>query len=311
MPATPAMSWDQLIAEIAALAAPATLPPVYCSAMADTAIVRVSGADAEEFLHAQLSADCRALAPGDACLTAWCSPQGRVLFLLRVLRTGDGFLLLLPGDQSASLVRRLRMFILRAAVTVDDISATVSVLRIDGAAGSAPDTGNNVAQCRDGDTVWLIGPPEVLTACWQRLDVPALGPAAALLHDIRHGIPRLGTAVLDQFLPQELDLDLGAGISFDKGCYPGQEIIARVKFRGQVKRRLAHFSTAAGTALPTAGSRLQDSDGKATGSVLIATATDTTMEVLAVLNAGATAVHLEEGEDRLTQHPLPGRGDTT
>lgn len=245
----------------------------------DLAILTVRGADAHDFLHAQLAADLRKLASGDAVLTAWCSPQGRVLFAPWVLAADDGYFLLADHSQAADLERRLRLFVLRSRVEVEHLDHGWAGIRTV-AAASVPRDGAQLA--RAGEIAWYVGEEEAIARCWQTLELAATGSAAARLDDIRRHRPRLCTATADQFLPQELDLDQGAGVSFDKGCYPGQEIVARVRYRGNVKRRLAHL--AAATALAPGERLVACSDGAPRGTVIDAAAAASGWECLAVLD---------------------------
>ncbi|MGR8918739.1 MAG: CAF17-like 4Fe-4S cluster assembly/insertion protein YgfZ [Gammaproteobacteria bacterium] len=256
-------------------------------------VIELAGADATDFLHAQVSADCRALPAGASVLTAWCSPKGRVLFLLRAVRARDGWFLLLPRRQVEPCAKRLRMFVLRADVSVTERSDAMTVIRT--TAVDAPVPG--AASGAEGDRSWHVVPLDALTAAWSGIDAAGLGTNAAKLEDIRRGVPLLADPLNDTFLPQELNLDLGGGVSFEKGCYPGQEIIARVKFRGQVKRRLAAFR-AAGAREPDAGCRLVDATGRHVGTVISAGPADEQhIELLAVLDRDAEATCLDGQAD--------------
>jgi len=265
-------------------------------------VIRVSGADARSFLHGQFTADCRPLTPGAELLTAWCTPKGRVLFLPQVIATASGFLLLVPAVQADAFIRRLRMFVLRAAVEISDGGAEHGVLMVALPEPGAPPPA--LVECADGQVAsssdarrhWLIGPEATLEAVWNALAMPAVGANAARLLAIRAAQPELTAATAEQFLPQELDLDRGTGVSFEKGCYPGQEIVARVRYRGSVKRRLARLGATA-EAPPVAGTRLLDAAGGNVGTVLIGALTQPgAVEILAVLDLDTAAVRVE-GDD--------------
>jgi len=261
----------------------------------DLAVVAVAGVDARDFLHAQVAANLKPLQPGQSVLTAWCSPKGRVLFLITVIASGAGeFRLLLARDQAAALAKRLRMFVLRAAVTVDELGDH-GVISLDdcGVPPSLPD--DVLAGAETAGRTWLTGPASSLAACWDALPGTPIGELAASLVDIRRQRPRLTAELGDQFLPQELDLDEHAGVSFDKGCYPGQEIIARVRFRGSVKRRLAHM-VFDGTVPPPPGARLVAGGTEtARGTVLLAAQRDATHgELLCVRDLEAADVRLAD-----------------
>ena len=161
----------------------------YKSPLADTTVISVHGDDAIDFLHAQLSADCRALAVSESVLTAWCSPKGRVLFLLRVIRDNEGFLLLAAREQSAALCKRLKMFVLRAAVEITDLSPSHGVIRLDGVENAVPIDGLVVA--REAYRQWLVGLSSRLAAPWPHLRGEFASLEIARLPDIRTDQPVL------------------------------------------------------------------------------------------------------------------------
>lgn len=275
--------------------------------LAGTAILRVTGADAGTFLHAQFSGDLNGLADGQSVQTAWCSPKGRVLFLPRLLRRApDDWFVLLPAVQAEPFVRRLTMFVLRAAVAVEDLSATHGAFACLAAApdasaqapAAAPVVALEAFPAGAPGTTWAIAPSADLPSLWAAATGTAVGLDAAALADVRRGRPRLDAALADEFLPQELDLDVLGGVSFEKGCYPGQEIVARVKFRGTVKYRLRRL--AVGTLAPPApGTRVLAADSTETlGRVLFgAPAAGGGCECLAVCKPGTQAMTLGDHPD--------------
>lgn len=266
-----------------------------------SAIIHVGGSEAVPFLHAQFSSDVAALAPGQCRLSAWCSPKGRVLFLLRVIRTDEACLLILPATQREAFARRLGMFVLRADVAISDLSDSHGILRCSGADASA----NDAALASDGDQSWFVGETAQLCDAWPTIDLPVIGPHGIRLAAIRRGEAQLAPDLSDKFLPQELNLDLLGGVSFEKGCYPGQEIIARVRYRGEVKRRLRRFLAATADTVD-AGTRLLDSAGNNTGTVISSISADGMNELLAVVDTGAEAVRLAIAPDvTIEQRALP------
>lgn len=278
--------------------------PPYQSRRSSLTVIQIAGADAADFLHGQFSGDVRALCAGQTLLTAWCTPKGRVLFLPRLLRDAAGeFHALLPSVQAVAFIKRLRMFVLRAKVQIEDRSASHGVIVIDGAV-TIDET--DLVLGVDGERRWLMARHQVIANVTQTLALPALDDNGARLSDIRRGEPVLEPTLADQFLPQELNLDVLAGVSFNKGCYPGQEIVARVKFRGAVKRRAQRYNVASSTA-PAAGSRIVGADDVAHGTVLAsAYCAPGLCEVLAVVELAAGELRLA-GEDRalLSALPLP------
>ena len=281
--------------------------------LGECGVVGIGGPEAAEFLHAQLSAECLTLADGDSRSTAWCTPKGRVLYLLRLVRHGASYLALLPRDQASDFVKRLSLFVLRAKVEILDLSASQGVIVVN----QGPDQ-TCIEALREADDAvcaasdahgqcWVVGRFETLIEAWPGIPGTPVGENAAALADIRLGQPRLVQALAEAFLPQELNLDALGGLSFEKGCYPGQEIVARVKFRGAVKRRLSRLISA-GNATPEPGTRIVSSPaGKPVGTVLLsAKSAANAFELLGVLDLAAGAIALDgDTEADLNRETLP------
>ena len=217
-------------------------------------VLRVKGADSIPFLQGQLSNDVRLVGSDRAVLAGYHNPQGRAIALLRLLQVaGDDLLAILPRELVVPVAQRLGKFILRSKVKLADESGqwSLSGLIEQGHRDEAlPDTVNGVTR-RDGAlAVRLAGQP----ARWL-LVTPASGPLdspdpeaverAALWERlaIAAGEPEVYAATSEAFVAQMLNLDALGAIAFDKGCYTGQEIIARAHYRGRVKRRMQRFLT--------------------------------------------------------------------
>lgn len=245
------------------------------------ACVQFSGDDAENFLHGQLSCDVKGMPVNGATYGSYCSPQGRMLASFLLLRTGSSFLMLLPSDIKEATRKRLSMFILRSKVKASHADFVVL-----GLSGPAADTvfaapvmahssasDGSLAVRIDASRGLLVVPLESAASRWNALasDFRATGAAAWDWLDIRSGIPWIHPATREEFIPQMANIDLVGGVSFSKGCYPGQEIVARTQFRGQVKRRmyLAHVDAASA---PVAGDPLFSDDlgDQASGKVVAA-----------------------------------------
>ncbi|NGY04428.1 CAF17-like 4Fe-4S cluster assembly/insertion protein YgfZ [Solimonas terrae] len=220
--------------------------------------LRVRGDDAVTFLQGQLSNDLRKLTAETAQLTSYSNAKGRMLAVLLLVRVGDEILVELPRSIADATLARLKMFVLRAKVVVekaDDIAA----LGIIGEGATAfmteyglpvPDT---ALQCL-GDTQRLtvvrrlgatarysvIGTQERIAALRARLPTASYcdDPELWRRTDIENGIPVVLPETREHFVAQMANLDLLGGISFDKGCYTGQEIVARLHYLGQLKRRM-------------------------------------------------------------------------
>lgn len=229
--------------------------------------LRADGPDAASFLHGQLSQDIEGLGDADARLAAYCSAKGRMLGDALVLRpTPEHILLVLSADVAPAVLKRLSMFVLRAKAKLSAAGPEVVPMGLLGETaehaltGAAPHDGAVVPHGGPGANAWVVRLPRVqgvARALW-------LGPAAqaptashgdALPHDawrwleVASGVPRIEQATVDQFVPQMVNFELVGGVNFKKGCYPGQEIVARSQYRGTLKRRLQVFETNAPAAV--------------------------------------------------------------
>jgi folate-binding protein YgfZ len=221
-------------------------------------LIAVRGADGASFLQGQLTNDIREVSGEHSQISSYCSPKGRMLACLRVLRRGEDYLLLIPRDLLEPFLQRLRLFILRARVTLEDVSDTLVQVGLAGDCAEAllqqsfpvlPALANNAVHLgrlglirMPGSTprFLLLGPAEAVAALWSRLSPPAVPVGAAYwsLLEIRAGIPAIHPETVDAFIPQMTNLHLVDGVSFTKGCYTGQEVVARTQYLGRLKRRL-------------------------------------------------------------------------
>jgi len=217
----------------------------------------VTGTDAAAFLQGQLTNDVEILAVGASHFSAWCSPKGRVLanLLLRRIAT-ESFELLLPASLCEAVKKRLGMFVLRSRVKIDDVSTTAVRLGLGGPAAAARvaaafgvtpalhrstviDGGMLIALPGRRFIAWVA--PEGAAAAWARLSPAGLRAAGFPCWQwltVRAGVPVITPPTQGQFIPQMLNLDALDGISFRKGCYTGQEIVARTQYLGRLKERL-------------------------------------------------------------------------
>lgn len=282
----------------------------------DRGMLAAAGRDAADFLHAQLSSDVHSLAAGRATLTSYCDPRGRVLAAPRLIAEPDRFLLGLPADQLEPVRARLARYVLRADVQLSDISATTARFGVAGqaaavalarAAGTLPESPGDCRRSEAGATLlrlegprhrWLVcGPPEAVAPLWDALEGHAVAAAAAAwrLLEIEAGVPAIGAAAAGRFVAQMLNLDRLDAIDFRKGCFPGQEVIARTRNLGRLKRRL-FVLRAAGASLPAAGASVyagQDAVGEVVDAV---THPDGGILALAVLRLDAADESLQLGE---------------
>ncbi|HEY7944443.1 MAG TPA: folate-binding protein [Casimicrobiaceae bacterium] len=282
--------------------------------LSPSAVLQVAGPDATVFLQGQFTNDVAVLAPDAAEYGAWCSPKGRMLVNFLIRRSGEAsYELVLPASLCDTIAKRLRMFVLRSRVTVSDASSATVRLGVGGpgaseairtALGSAPAV-HRAAVHGEAIIVALPGPryvvaagPDGASACWTRLAHAArpAGFATWRWLTIRAGIPVINPATADLFVPQAVNWDALGGISFQKGCYAGQEIVARTQYLGRLKERLAlaHLDAAP----PEPGARLYSTafGEQACGTIVDAAhAPGGGSDALAVLQIAAS----ESGDVRL------------
>jgi folate-binding protein YgfZ len=208
-------------------------------------LLSVTGADARAFLHAQLTNDIEHLPSERAALAGWCSAKGRLLATFLVIPAPDGFLLQLARDLAAPVAKRLSMFVLRAKVKVTDASDAWAQYGVWDADRQQPDVAwsGSRASVRVGERRYLE-----LVPAGEALEGNA-DDAQWTLQEIRAGRPLITAATQDQFVPQMVNFEQLGGVDFKKGCYPGQEIVARAQYRGQVKRRMVRAQAPAGVQL--------------------------------------------------------------
>lgn len=279
----------------------------------DDALFCVSGDDAASFLHGQLAGEVRELG-GEARDLAYCSPKGRVLALPSIFEHEGAIHMALPADAAEASLQRLRMMVLRAKVVIERVDEEIA--RIGVAGEAALDASGVTLLDLPGPhpRVELVGPRARIESLRDDLE-RALGARPSIawrLLDIRAGRPRLHAASVDLYLPQFLNLEQLGGVSFEKGCFPGQEVVARTHYLGKVVRRTRRARVAVAEA-PAPGTPLraltsgQDKEG---GRVLFAAPAENGMELLAVIpesavEAGAS-LHLADAEGpRLELLDLP------
>jgi folate-binding protein YgfZ len=247
-----ATAFGDLAAELAA----ARDGAVVCD-LAPLAVLGVTGPDVVAFLQGQLTNDVEALPVGASHFSAWCSPKGRVLANFLVRRAAaDAFELLLPASLAQPIRKRLGMFVLRSRVTIADLSESTVRLGVGGpgaaerlAAAFGPIPALHRSTTIGGGTLIALPggrfiafvAPEHAEDLWDRLS--AHGARAAGFPcwqwlTVRTGVPVITPPTQDQFIPQMLNLDALDGINFRKGCYTGQEIVARTQYLGRLKERL-------------------------------------------------------------------------
>lgn len=243
---------------------PDELAAGFVAAVTDQGLIAVAGEQAASFLHTQLTNDVEQLGPAQARFAGFCTPKGRLQASFLMWRDADAVYLQLPRAIQPALQKRLSMFVLRAKARLRDATLEApfeAVLALGGArataalAGIVPTLPAAPMAKVDGPFGTVIrlgdafGAPRYLWLASAEVAgaaLPALAPTLALggnqawrLAAIHAGEPQVGAATQEQFVPQMVNLELLGGVSFKKGCYPGQEIVARTKYLGKIKRRTA------------------------------------------------------------------------
>lgn len=228
-------------------------PTVYqgASELRHLGVIRARGEEAASFLQSQLTNDVLTLGPERARLAGFCSAKGRLQASFWVVRPApDELLLICAADLLPPTLKRLSMFVLRSKCKLDDASAELPLLGVAGAgfvvAGAAPWQVQDTAL---GKTIRLpdaAGQPRCIVIGASATTLPNL-PALALdtwrWLDLQAGVPLVQAATVDRFVPQMLNYEVVGGVDFKKGCYPGQEVVARSQYRGTIKRRMFLFDT--------------------------------------------------------------------
>jgi tRNA-modifying protein YgfZ len=285
------------------------------SPLTDFVCMEARGRDAAAFLHAQLAIGLVPGREGHAPLAAWLDARGRARALLRVWTLPDRFLLATPRDGALDLVKRLRMFVLRSAVALhlaDDlelaalVGATPGWLATAGLTDALPPgdvvTRGELHWLRVGGGYWqALGPREAIEAVAP--DIARAPASAAALAEIELGLPAITLPLVDRFVAQMLNLDALGAIAFDKGCYPGQEVVARVHNLGDVKRRVHRYAMAGAPPTPTAG--VMGPGGDVVGEVVRSAPANEGAELLALVEHAAADGALTIDGRPLRELPLP------
>jgi len=260
----------------------------------------VAGDDARDFLHAQLTNDIEHMPPDQARLAGWCSAKGRLLASFLVMPRERDFLLQLAADLAPAVARRLSMFVLRSKVKLTDLGSEQGQLGVWGAAGPARlaqlgiQLGEAPMACAvqgaltavrmDRERVLVVGPEAELARLESGLAAAEGDEDEWALAEIRAGRPLIRHATQDLFVPQMVNLEALGAVDFKKGCYPGQEVVARAQYRGQVKRRMVRAAAGAGVEVePGADLYSDDAGGQASGTVVDSAPTPEGRELLAVV----------------------------
>lgn len=272
----------------------------------DFGVLRIQGPDTLRFLQGQLSNDMELLQPRQSLLAGLHNPQGRTVAVLRLFAlAANDVLVVLPRDLAAPVLSRLRRYVLRAKLTLGDESPAWGVVGVRTPAPEAPAIASGVAACVDGSASrWMLVMPHPGIA--GNIQLPAgtraLSRGEWRQADIAAGLPQVYAATSEAFVAQMLNLDCVSAVSFRKGCYTGQEIIARAHYRGRVKRRMQRFRVRA-HAVPAPGDTGRLGDGRSFVVVDATPSGEAAIELLAVAPLTA-AGNQDEGDAGDTRRQL-------
>lgn len=292
--------------------------------------IRAAGEDAQAFLQGQLSNDIAQLQNARVQISAYCNPKGRMLAQFLVIPDQTDYLLLLPRSILEPTLKRLRMFVMRSKVTLTDASEEIVCLGLAGNAITAQLQGSldlpaDEYQLQRADATLTCKLPspqpryllatnfEQATALWQQHSNKLFATDQHVWHwlDIQAGLPSIWPQTVEEFVPQMVNLELIDGVNFNKGCYPGQEIVARMHYLGKPKRRMYHLvldqsePPIPGTDIYVAGG-----DGQSAGKIVLAEPGQHGSECLAVIQNDKVDSELRLGTvdgPRLTTAKLPYR----
>ena len=252
-------------------------------------VVRVKGDDAQGFLHNQFTNDVRRVSSERSELNSYCTAKGRMLSVFRLFQLEDGaYALRMPQEILEGFLKKLRMFVMMSKVEIEDASDSLIRFGVSGpgidetlksVVGAVPDAVNGVAHAGNLTLMRIPGPhprfelygPEAeMEGLWTKLAKAAkpVGHDAWALLDVHAAIPTVYKGTVEAFVPQMTNMQLVEGVSFKKGCYPGQEIVARMQYLGNLKRRMYRAHTEAaerplpGDAVFSAQSRSAQGTGK-------------------------------------------------
>lgn len=308
--------WKKFLSTQAAPVDEGTVTQEFISDLSHLSIIEITGQDATEFLNGQFTSNIKQLAKHHLQFSAWCNPKGQVKTTFLIYRHESGFNVLLPNQLKEIFLKQLQMYIMRADVQLTDNSeelvriglTTEHATILDALLEKTPEQQGDITLENDlhclqtfssdnnatTSRYLLIGSPGRIKGLWESLaeQLTTVGTSSWQLLDIKAGYPWLSTTTAEKFLPQMLNLDLINGLDYQKGCYPGQEIIARLNYRGQLKRSL-YLSTCSLDARPEIADQLYANDREnSIGIVINAQVFEDKYYLLAVIEKESLENHL-------------------
>ncbi len=269
-------SWQDIIEQQNTLTTSIDLTSThYFMPLAQLGILQITGDDAQNFLQNLLTNDVNLLALNQGQLSGFCNAKGRLFSVFQLIRRQDGYQIVLPKTMCTILMQRLSMYILRSKVTISDVSDTMACI------GLSTSSDNAITELALSDDyvfsyeknpkrALCIAPTEQVSELvtifnqqqWQ------LTPNSIWDNlDIKSGIPAIFPETKEKFTPQQVNLDLVEGVSFTKGCYPGQEVVARLHYLGKPSRRMFYAETNT-EKLPIIGDEVLTETGNIAGHIV-------------------------------------------
>jgi tRNA-modifying protein YgfZ len=306
----------------------------FVAPLTDLGLMTLSGADAVSFLQRQLTNDVEHMLATEARLAGYCTAQGRLLASFLTWKSGDDILLQLPRELLPAMQKRLQKFVLRDKVKISDVSDEYVLLGLGGAAAAdtlAPwfaqlpaepygrvdsehGTLIRVADAFDAPRYQWISSAETIGKAWSALTtrLKSLANNVWRLADIDAGIPQITSATQEMFVAQMVNFEIVGGVSFKKGCYPGQEVVARTQYLGKARRRMLAASIALPDSDVAAGTEVFFDDGPSQPCGTIVNAERSSREQIELLvsiriplPSGATVHHGSATGPLLHFKPLP------
>ena len=255
--------------------------------LSELGLIRASGDDAVPFLHNLLTNDVKALTAGAAGLGGLCNAKGRLAATFLLWREGGDVLFALSKELAPDALAKLSKYILRSKVKLSDVGRDKVLLGVSGAGavtaletiGAVPAQAMSTNRVRDIDVIrldqqrfMLAVDPQAAPALWRDLGAHLRPAGIAAWHwlEIAAGMARITAATVEQFLPQMVNFELIGGLSFNKGCYPGQEIVARTQYLGKVKRRMYRARIEGAVPVPGNDVFAPETASQACGTVVLA-----------------------------------------
>ncbi len=261
-------------------------------------LVSFTGRDAHDFINAQFTTDCAKITSRRSQFSAWCDPKGRALYLFTLYTDGERIFAILPKQQIANYMHRLKIYVMRSDVHLEDASDAYSIfgITLDTVVENIKATQNNLWTTFQGspDTTeirhgpgrprfMVIGDDNSAIERWDAISLPVISENIWTALECIGGMPRLDEKSSGQYLPQNLNLDRLDALSFSKGCYPGQEIIARLRYRGEIKKRLMVANYDSGSAPDEKRSIRTKKSDRTVGRVLYARRVSQTRSIVSAI----------------------------